>query len=65
MHQVIFEHYAFPGLLLIGTDSHTPNGGNFLSASNIWLLKLEFLKFVRFIQLLRWSWRYLYWSWRC
>uniref|UniRef100_A0A914GVF4 Aconitate hydratase, mitochondrial n=1 Tax=Globodera rostochiensis TaxID=31243 RepID=A0A914GVF4_GLORO len=24
---VILEHYAFPGLLLIGTDSHTPNGG--------------------------------------
>lgn len=21
------ENYAFPGLLLIGTDSHTPNGG--------------------------------------
>ncbi|KAL3090112.1 hypothetical protein niasHS_006564 [Heterodera schachtii] len=27
IHQVILEHYAFPGLLLIGTDSHTPNGG--------------------------------------
>lgn len=21
------ENYAFPGLLMIGTDSHTPNGG--------------------------------------
>lgn len=21
------ENYAYPGLLLIGTDSHTPNGG--------------------------------------
>lgn len=21
------ENYAFPGVLLIGTDSHTPNGG--------------------------------------
>ena len=27
IHQVILEHYGFPGLLLIGTDSHTPNGG--------------------------------------
>ncbi|KAL7077626.1 hypothetical protein ACQ4LE_002861 [Meloidogyne hapla] len=27
IHQVVLEHYAFPGLLLIGTDSHTPNGG--------------------------------------
>jgi aconitate hydratase len=27
IHQVVIEHYAFPGALLIGTDSHTPNGG--------------------------------------
>ena len=27
MHQVIFENYAFPGALMIGTDSHTPNAG--------------------------------------
>ena len=27
IHQVILEHYAFPGALLIGTDSHTPNAG--------------------------------------
>ncbi|KAK6025893.1 hypothetical protein OSTOST_08195, partial [Ostertagia ostertagi] len=26
IHQIILENYAFPGLLLIGTDSHTPNG---------------------------------------
>ena len=26
-HQVILENYAFPGGLLIGTDSHTPNAG--------------------------------------
>ncbi len=25
--QIILENYAYPGLLLIGTDSHTPNGG--------------------------------------
>ncbi|RZF48534.1 hypothetical protein LSTR_LSTR015133, partial [Laodelphax striatellus] len=24
---IILENYAFPGLLMIGTDSHTPNGG--------------------------------------
>jgi aconitate hydratase len=27
IHQVILEHYAFPGGLMIGTDSHTPNAG--------------------------------------
>lgn len=27
IHQVVLEHYAFPGGLIIGTDSHTPNGG--------------------------------------
>ncbi len=27
IHQVVLEQYAFPGGLLIGTDSHTPNGG--------------------------------------
>jgi aconitate hydratase len=25
--KIILENYAFPGVLLIGTDSHTPNGG--------------------------------------
>lgn len=27
LEQIIIENYAFPGCLLIGTDSHTPNGG--------------------------------------
>ncbi len=27
IHQVILENYAFPGLMIIGTDSHTPNAG--------------------------------------
>jgi aconitate hydratase len=27
IHQVVLEHYAFPGALIIGTDSHTPNAG--------------------------------------
>ena len=27
IHQVVLENYAFPGALLIGTDSHTPNAG--------------------------------------
>ncbi|XP_074601929.1 mitochondrial aconitase 1 isoform X2 [Brevipalpus obovatus] len=27
IHQIILENYAFPGILLIGTDSHTPMGG--------------------------------------
>jgi len=26
IHQVVLENYAFPGGLMIGTDSHTPNG---------------------------------------
>ena len=27
IHQVVLEQYAFPGAMIIGTDSHTPNGG--------------------------------------
>ena len=27
IHQVLLENYAFPGGLIIGTDSHTPNSG--------------------------------------
>ena len=27
IHQVMLENYAFPGALIIGTDSHTPNAG--------------------------------------
>lgn len=27
IHQVVLENYAFPGALIIGTDSHTPNAG--------------------------------------
>merc|ERR1711931_217037 len=27
IHQIVPENYAFPGVMLIGTDSHTPNGG--------------------------------------
>ena len=27
IHQIVFENYAFPGGLMIGTDSHTPNAG--------------------------------------
>ena len=27
IHQVILENYAFPGGMMVGTDSHTPNAG--------------------------------------
>jgi aconitate hydratase len=27
IHQVVYENYAVPGTMLIGTDSHTPNAG--------------------------------------
>lgn len=27
IHQVVLEQYAYPGALMIGTDSHTPNAG--------------------------------------
>ncbi|MEE2884233.1 MAG: aconitate hydratase [Chloroflexota bacterium] len=33
IHQVILEEYAFPGALIIGTDSHTPNAGGLGSCS--------------------------------
>ena len=28
IHQVVLEQYAFPGAMIIGTDSHTPNAGD-------------------------------------
>jgi len=31
IHQVVLENYTFPGAMLIGTDSHTPNGGGLAS----------------------------------
>ncbi len=31
IHQVTLEHYALPGMLIIGTDSHTPNAGGMAS----------------------------------
>ena len=27
IHQVVLENYAFPGAMMLGTDSHTPNAG--------------------------------------
>lgn len=27
IHQIVLENYAFPGSMMIGTDSHTPNAG--------------------------------------
>ena len=27
IHQVVLERYGFPGLMMLGTDSHTPNAG--------------------------------------
>jgi aconitate hydratase len=27
VHQVVLENYAFPGAMIVGTDSHTPNAG--------------------------------------
>lgn len=27
IHQVVIEHYGFPGLMMLGTDSHTPHAG--------------------------------------
>ncbi len=32
IHQVVLEQYAFPGAMIIGTDSHTPNAGGWAPA---------------------------------
>ena len=32
IHQILLENYVFPGALLIGSDSHTPNGGGLSGA---------------------------------
>lgn len=34
IHQVVLENYAFPGGMLIGTDSHTPNAGGLCMLSS-------------------------------
>jgi len=31
IHQIVLERYAFPGGMIIGTDSHTPNAGGLTS----------------------------------
>lgn len=33
IHQVVLENYAFPGGMMIGTDSHTPNAGGLCMAA--------------------------------
>eukprot|EP00742_Colponemidia_sp_Colp-10_P001871 GILJ01002001.1.p1 GENE.GILJ01002001.1~~GILJ01002001.1.p1 ORF type:complete len:793 (-),score=162.60 GILJ01002001.1:240-2294(-) len=33
IHQIVLENYAFPGMLMIGTDSHTPNAGGLGAAA--------------------------------
>ncbi|CAG8050604.1 unnamed protein product [Penicillium nalgiovense] len=33
IHQIVLENYAFPGGLIIGTDSHTPNAGGLAAAA--------------------------------
>lgn len=33
IHQVVLENYAFPGGMMIGTDSHTPNAGGLTMAA--------------------------------
>ena len=36
IHQVVLENYAFPGGLMIGTDSHTPNAGDWVWSPLVW-----------------------------
>lgn len=33
IHQVVLENYAFPGGMMVGTDSHTPNAGGLSMAA--------------------------------
>lgn len=33
IHQIVLENYAFPGGLMLGTDSHTPNAGGLAMAA--------------------------------
>jgi len=33
IHQIVLENYALPGLMIIGTDSHTPNAGGLASCA--------------------------------
>jgi aconitate hydratase len=49
IHQIVLENYAFPGGLMIGSDSHTVNAGNLLN----------------FNSNSRWFGYVCNWSWRC
>lgn len=33
IHQIVLENYAFPGGMIVGTDSHTPNAGGMCMAA--------------------------------
>ena len=35
IHQVVLENYAFPGGMMVGTDSHTPNAGGQLCSRTL------------------------------
>jgi len=39
IHQVVLENYAFPGGMMIGTDSHTVNAGGILKVAGILTVK--------------------------
>jgi aconitate hydratase len=39
IHQIVLENYAFPGGMMIGTDSHTPNAGGLGMVAIPWELK--------------------------
>ena len=43
IHQIVLENYAFPGGMMIGTDSHTPNAGELVSGFvPFWWVFLKF-----------------------
>merc|ERR1719201_2066853 len=45
IHQIVLENYALPGLMMIGTDSHTPNAGGLgmcaIGVSCIWCMTIS------------------------
>jgi aconitate hydratase len=56
IHQILLENYAFPGGLLIGTDSHTPNAGGLGMAAIGTTLRSLIRKLARLTTVCRCRW---------
>jgi aconitate hydratase len=43
IHQVVLENYAFPGGMMIGTDSHTVNAGGLGMVAMVVVVQMQWM----------------------